>query len=353
MDDRQFDDLVRTLSRSRRSVLGLGAALGVAPLVAEARKKKKKVKLCLNGQTISVPKKKRGAYFNQGATAGACSTTPCARSCAGKPCGAGDGCGGTCDCPAGQICGNGACHACDVTCTGADPTACGAALQARLDEGGIVYACPGRYLGTYFLWNSVTIYGAGQGDDPAANTILDGNQLGRVFVTDVDITVTVENVRITGGKRNNGAGGVVNNGTLSMRRCTVTGNVVTGTSGHGAGVRQTAEATGSLSLTDCAITNNESDNYGAGIAQANVTHPVTLANCVVSGNRAGISGLGNGGGLFCFEGSVQITGGSFTHNRAVDGGGIAVTTSGTVTLDGVAFSANTPNNCIGMAGCPA
>jgi hypothetical protein len=52
MEDQQFDDLVRIVSRSRRTLLGLstalwlglGAALGLAPLTADARKRKKKKK---------------------------------------------------------------------------------------------------------------------------------------------------------------------------------------------------------------------------------------------------------------------------------------------------------------------
>jgi pectate lyase len=38
-----------------------------------------------------------------------CRPSACAPSCAGKPCGADDGCGGSCGCPAGQTCTNGSC----------------------------------------------------------------------------------------------------------------------------------------------------------------------------------------------------------------------------------------------------
>lgn len=42
MDGPKFDDLVRTIARSRRALLGLGAALGLGPLLAGAKKRKKR-----------------------------------------------------------------------------------------------------------------------------------------------------------------------------------------------------------------------------------------------------------------------------------------------------------------------
>ena len=80
MDANHFDRIVRTWAEpgSRRPVLGLlaGGIAGLAGLTETAgkRKKKKKVTLCLNGQTITVPKKQQGSYLGQGATAGKCPT---------------------------------------------------------------------------------------------------------------------------------------------------------------------------------------------------------------------------------------------------------------------------------------
>ena len=75
MDPDRFDRITRTWTTvgSRRPLLGLaaGALAGVIGLVeSDAKKKKKKVTLCLNGQTITVPKKKQGSYVRQGATSG-------------------------------------------------------------------------------------------------------------------------------------------------------------------------------------------------------------------------------------------------------------------------------------------
>ena len=73
------------------------------------QKKKKKVKLCLNGMTIMVPKKKQGGYLSQGATVGACSGACLPQCSPEKTCGP-DGCGGTCgNCPGDKTCQGGTC----------------------------------------------------------------------------------------------------------------------------------------------------------------------------------------------------------------------------------------------------
>ena len=82
MDGHLFDDVIRAFARSRRSLLGLGAAAGVAPFLADAKKRKKK-------------KKK---------------TVPCQRQCSGRTCGP-DGCGGSCGACTGElVCTAGACQ---------------------------------------------------------------------------------------------------------------------------------------------------------------------------------------------------------------------------------------------------
>lgn len=81
MDSSQFDRVVRSWSDGtpRRAVLGLLAASAVG-LVSEeaslAKGRKKKVTLCLSGQTLSVKKSKKGSFLNQGATLGACASSP-------------------------------------------------------------------------------------------------------------------------------------------------------------------------------------------------------------------------------------------------------------------------------------
>ena len=80
MDDQQFDRFVRALhiSAGRRPALALvlaGAAGWMGLAESEARKKKK-VTLCLNGQTLTVKKSKKASLLGQGATQGACAASP-------------------------------------------------------------------------------------------------------------------------------------------------------------------------------------------------------------------------------------------------------------------------------------
>lgn len=171
MDAARFDLFVRSLAAratrpTRRglarglSALGLGGAGVLARpggwpglLEGEAKKKKKKATLCLNGATIKAPAKKKKKLIKSGATVGAC-PPPCVRSCTGKTCGA-DGCGGVCGtCSATSTCQGGVCvpkleicgvgyHDCSVSSDG-----CCVAGQSCCPAGrgingccGIDYAC--------------------------------------------------------------------------------------------------------------------------------------------------------------------------------------------------------------------
>ncbi|MFN8665510.1 MAG: hypothetical protein U0075_26755 [Thermomicrobiales bacterium] len=136
MDGTAFDCLTKALTepQSRRAVSRLLGGLAVGgPLAllgvteSTARKKKKgKVTLCHNGQTITVSKKARKAHLKHGDTLGACST--CTPDCDGKQCGP-DSCGGSCgSCDGGvcletQQCGNGTLPD-GATCDPALPRAC-------------------------------------------------------------------------------------------------------------------------------------------------------------------------------------------------------------------------------------
>lgn len=199
---------------SRRLVFGLlaGGLLRMArpddaPGRRKRRKKKKKATLCLDGATITVPKKKRGLYLSQGATPGACPPVPpCVGTCAGKPCGTDDGCGNDCGCPAGQACRNETCLACTLFCEDT-PLACGAQLQAAMTYTSFVVACPGRYAGNFQInQTDLTLVGAGRGADPATSTILDGNRNGRALNVGSGRTVALEGLRVTGGAMEYAAG---------------------------------------------------------------------------------------------------------------------------------------------------
>lgn len=78
MDTRRFDDMVRNVASgaSRRGMLGTGfGLLAAASLTALgagssdlAAAKKKRVKVCLAGETLQVRRKRRKFYLSIGAT---------------------------------------------------------------------------------------------------------------------------------------------------------------------------------------------------------------------------------------------------------------------------------------------
>lgn len=89
MNSPRFDALTRRVSAPVNRRIGLGVLVGASlpvlglSAVADAKKKKKKATLCLNGQTVKKPKKKVKKFLKQGATKGACDPTLCGN---GGPC---------------------------------------------------------------------------------------------------------------------------------------------------------------------------------------------------------------------------------------------------------------------------
>ncbi|MEZ4561527.1 MAG: hypothetical protein R2853_02155 [Thermomicrobiales bacterium] len=76
MEDRKFDALVARLASglTRRGAIATLAAAGAGQWLGntEARRKNKKVKICRNGQTLSVTKKKKQKHLKPGDSAGPC-----------------------------------------------------------------------------------------------------------------------------------------------------------------------------------------------------------------------------------------------------------------------------------------
>jgi hypothetical protein len=156
-----FDSLIRTVSTvlSRRTLAGaLGlSVLGPASLVDARKKRKRKKKKCAkSGQKTSKNRKKCCKGLVKDATK-RCATRRCA-------------------CPADHIClRDGVCQLCNVTCPSGNPVICGALLQSVLNLGETLYVCPGVYRANFTAEADLTMIGAGENDDPASNTILEGN----------------------------------------------------------------------------------------------------------------------------------------------------------------------------------
>lgn len=330
---------------------------------------------------------------------GVCSESTCAGECGGccdaaGACQAGDSdaacgaAGATCQpCGGGQVCRNGGCQCVADVC----PSGCSfATVQAAIDAaapGSTITICPGRYAGTVDIGKNLTLTGAGQGNDPAVDTILDADGHGRAVRVGVGRVVTLSGLRITGGwlRREDvdvdlGGGGLLNRGTLTMHDCTVDSNVFPaglatsppGGGGISNGPGRTMTVTnciisgnsvlagsapgggvlnlGTLTLNGCAIVNNTSSNSGGGVA-GHVDSHTTLTGCTVSGNSASL----DGGGLFSTGGAAMtIIDCQITHNEAPRhvGGGAFVDSGSFLDVQGSTVGGNSARAGGGIYGTP-
>lgn len=380
MDAPHFDALTRALaaSSSRRRLGGLLAAATAAgglaasfaskPVEAKKkrRKKKKKRKTCKPEPAAQTCAGRCGNVTNtcqqavacgpcvcpsgcgvcRGDGACVCTPSPCANPtpvCRGGACTA---CTATSQCPAGSLCHEGSCHPCDVRCKG-DGQACGDQLRGKLGPA-VLYVCPGVYQGSFELGDGKLI-GAGQGTNPQADTILDGQDTARVVIVSAAATAELHHLRVTHGLADDtqgGGGGILNLGDLTVADCTITANHA-GTFGGG-GIDTIAP--GSLTLTRCAIAGNTSAGGGGGII---ANGPAALSDCSITGNAAG-EGYAGGGLVLNLHGPVTLTSCTVTDNTAtVDGGIVVACQSGSsprllLNLDGGSITGNTAediSNC--------
>ena len=169
------------------------------------------------------------------------------------------------------------------------------------------------------------VVGAGEGDSPATNTILDAAGAGRVLDIAAAETVRLDRLRLTGGSTNDSfAAGIRHRGgTLRMTECTVSDN--TSVNGSGGGIF--VDVTRKLDMTRCTVRANHATvqfGFGGGIFSFGTT---TLTDCLVEANDASREGGGLrvSDGVITLFGSTQVRG-----NTAIDGGGIFVTSDGTL-----------------------
>jgi predicted outer membrane repeat protein len=159
---------------------------------------------------------------------------------------------------------------------------------------------------------------------PGANILaVNGNGASRVFEIASGKTVTISGLTITNGFADFG-GGISNNGaTLTLSKCTVSGNtarlLVSG--GRGGGI------------------------YNAGSAL------LTVDNSTISGNSADFTGGGIYNGTPGLSDTLTVTNSTISGNSAINGGGIGneAGTSGAVTLiiSKTTFSGNSASTCGG------
>jgi hypothetical protein len=218
-------------------------------------------------------------------------------------------------------------------------------FSSSLNGNPVMLATPVR------IERDITISGNGM-----ANTLIDGNGTGGRVLTILNSDVRLQNLTVRNGRtragggivirdadsdvvlfqvavRNNtatsdranrGGGGIFNEGSLTLNRCVVTGNVASGESGSGGGIFNASEA--SLTLIDTDIIDNRANRAGGGIEDASNNDQTTVIRGGSIRDNVVNTNPGNGGGIHLGgKSSLGIFDCEVINNRAgAEGGGIWV-----------------------------
>ena len=234
---------------------------------------------------------------------------------------------------------------CDVTVTSTADAGVGSLRRALATTcvGGTVSfsdALAGQTItlssGPLTLGKNVTIDGSA-----APGLAISGNNSDRVFIVNAGTTATVKHLTVKNGFGFQLAGGILNNGSLTLDHVVVTENTMTTNAGDfwqgGGGIYNGDGAT--LNLIDSSVTNNQAAWSGGGVysffnttttilrstINGNVSNDVgggiralgnmTITNSTISGNRS--TGW-HGGAIFQTDGNITITNSTIANNIAPD-----------------------------------
>jgi hypothetical protein len=163
---------------------------------------------------------------------------------------------------------------------------------------------------------------------PGANDLsVSGGGSYQGFVIDSGSVVSISGLTITDSMTISTGGGVYNNGTLTLTDCAITQN---STADDGGGIDNEAGAT--LTLIGCTVSGNSSGNDGGGIENAGT---LTLVSSTIADNAAP---AGQGGGIND-AGVLTIINSTIAGNTAYNGGGILE--GGTASLANAIVAENT------------
>jgi hypothetical protein len=121
------------------------------------------------------------------------------------------------------------------------------------NPGDTIFLWPKTYYGITDVNKNLNIIGSGM-----RTTIVDGQKLGSVFTIQPQVTATLADMTIKNGQSYVG-GGVDNYGTLTLRRCELTGN----TASFGGGVY--SKPYSSLTVDGCNFVKNHAYNGGGAV----------------------------------------------------------------------------------------
>lgn len=183
----------------------------------------------------------------------------------------------------------------------------------------------------------MTITGAG-----ASTTIIDGNDLDRIFHITGNFSVNISGVTVRNGYlADNVAGaGILNpTGRLNLNAVVVTEN--SALFGQGGGI--SCDDGSSLSITDSTISYNTARFFGGGIQCMGT---ITILNSILTFNETTDAGFPGGGAIYHYtlqDSPLTITSSTISNNTAADIGGVYsfVDTGNSLTLTDSIVSNNT------------
>jgi len=189
--------------------------------------------------------------------------------------------------------------------------------------------------GQLLISKDLTITGPG-----VSRLAISGNNASRVFNITAG-TVTISGVTIQDGNvpTGQGAGGILNWGTLTLNDVIVKSNTVNCTASSdvgGAICNGCGPGIGTLTIINSTIGENTADRGGGIFSNSTLS----LINSAISGNAARV-----GGGILIY-GTATLTNVTISGNTAANNGG-AITNNGTTTLMNLTISANTAASTLG------
>ncbi len=193
--------------------------------------------------------------------------------------------------------------------------------------------------GVMAINNAVTVNG------PTGGLVLDAATLSRIFDTSLSpaaAAIAISKMTLTNGSAAGSGGAIlVGDEALTLSQVTVSKSAATG---DGGGI-QVSSSAGSLTLTDCIISNNNATtagSFGGGINLSS-SSAVSITRTTISGNTA----FANGGGIsFSYGGKLTMTSSTVSGNNAnisdtnLGGGGIYFFADGTHSLVNSTISGN-------------
>jgi hypothetical protein len=202
----------------------------------------------------------------------------------------------------------------------------------------------GNIVGNLLIDRNLTITG------PGANILTVKRSTGthvlrfRIFNITSEAHVTISGLTIGNGYATGTSdpdlvgygGGILNSGTLTVAGCVVSGNkagVQPSTTGLGAGIY----SSGSMTIINSTISGNDAVTDGGGLyLQAGST--TSIINSTISGNTS----PGNGGGIVS-TGTTSIVNSTLANNTATTAGGGIFNDTGTLSLGNSIVASNTSN----------